>query len=175
MGHVKLIVDHEKIDYSGPVDINDLFRMIELFLWERGFDFKKDKDFEHHTDKGKFLEWQVSPWKWISDYIRYIIKIRVIGHDLLKTNAVNSGKKTKVDSGRIIIVIDGFIDYDLQTRWEQKPILHFLRAIYDNFIHKAYTERFEQMLTHDVHHLMDQIEKLLNLYKHYKVISKPAH
>ena len=107
--------------------------------------------------------------------MRYIIKIRVIGNDLLKTTAVNSGKKTKVDSGRIIIVIDGFIDYDLQTRWEQKPILHFIRAIYDNFIHKAYTERFEQMLVHDVHHLMDQIEKLLNLYKHYKVISTPAH
>lgn len=172
MGHVKIIVDHDKIDYSGPLNLNSLLKMIELFLFERGFEKKQDKDFEQNTPNGKSIEWEISPWKWASDYARYIIRIRLIGYDMLKADSINNGKKIKVDNGRIIIVIDGFVEYDLQTRWENKPILHFLRAIYDNFIFKAYTERFEQTLVNDINHLHNQIEKFLNLYSHYSVISR---
>ena len=32
MGHLKVIVDHEKIDYSGPFKAADLFNMIENFF-----------------------------------------------------------------------------------------------------------------------------------------------
>ncbi len=174
MGHVKIIVDHDKIDYSGPINISDLFRMIENFIWEKGYDKKQEKDFEQNTERGKFVEWQISPWKWITDYTRYIIKVRILGYDILKTDVVADGKKTKVDNGRLIIVIDGFIEYDADSRWEQNPFLHFLRAIYDNFVFKAYTENFEQKLVHDINHLHDHIEKFFNMYRHYKLISKPA-
>lgn len=172
MGHLKIVVDHEKIDYSGPVEIGDLLRMIQNFLWERGFDKKQDKDFEHNTERGKFIEWQIMPWKKISDYVRYHIKVRVLGYDILKTEAAHNGKKSKIDNGRLIIVIDGFMEYDYDHRWDEKPILLFLRTVYDYFVFKAYTERFEHMLVHDVNHLVDHIEKFLNLYRHYSVISR---
>ena len=88
MGHLKMVVDHEKIEYSGPFNANDLFRMIDNFVFERGFDKRQDKDFEHSTPTGKFIEWQISPWKKITDYIRYIIKVRVLCYELLKTDVV---------------------------------------------------------------------------------------
>ncbi len=172
MSHLKIVVDHEKIDYSGPHNTSDLFRMIEQFLFERGFDKKQDKDFEQNTEHGKCIEWQISPWKKITDYVRYIIKIRVLGYDLVKSDAVISDKKTKVDSGRLIIVIDGFVEYDYDSKWDGKPFLSFLRTVYDYFIFKAYTERFEHRLVHDVNHLYHQIEKFFNLYGHYSVISR---
>ena len=172
MSHLKIVVDHEKIDYSGPFDASDLFRLIENFVNERGFDKKQDKDFEQNTANGKFIEWQMSPWKKITDYIKYIIKVRVLGYDILKSDTISNGKKTKVDSGKIIIVIDGFVEYDYDSKWDDKPVLFFLRTIYDYFIFKAYTERFEQRLVHDINHLHDHIEKFFNLYRHYSVISK---
>lgn len=172
MGHVKIIVDHDKLDYSGPFVANDLFRMIENFIWERGFDKRQDKDFEHNTERGKFIEWQISPWKVITDYARYIIKVRVLGNELLKTDVIVDGKKAKVDNGRVIIVIDGFVEYDQDSKWEQNPFLHLLRAIYDNFIFRVYTERFEQVLVNDINHLHDNIEKFFNTYRHYSTISK---
>ena len=162
MGHIKIIVDHDKIDYSGPLDIGDLLKTIENFIFHMGFDKRQDKDFEQNTSNGKFIEWQISPWKWINDYARYIIKVRVLGYELVKTDVITHGKKKKVDSGRVIIVIDGFVEYDLQSKWEQNPIFYFLRSIYDNFIFKTYTERFEQMLVHDINHLHEHIEKFLN-------------
>ena len=173
MGNVKIIVDHDKIDYSGPVELTNLFRLISNFIWERGFDYRQEKDFEQNLPQGKFIEWQKAPWKWITDYHRYIIKIRILGYDLTRMDAMNDKKKIKIDNGRVLIVIDGFIEYDLQGFWEQgPPFLHFMRAMYDNFIYKAYTERFEQMLVNDLTHLRDHIEKFLNVYRHYAVISK---
>lgn len=174
MGHIKIVVDHEKLEYSGPFVANDLFRMIDNFVFERGFDKRQDKDFEQNTQNGKFIEWQISPWKRITDYIRYIIKVRVLGYEILKTDVSNNGKKTKIDNGRVIIVIDGFMEYDYDSYWEDKPILRFIRTIYDYFVFKAYTERFEQRLVHDINHLHDYIEKFFNMYGHYKIISKPA-
>ena len=174
MGHVKIIVDHEKIDYSGPINVTDLLKLIENFIFYMGFDKRQEKDFEENTPHGKFIEWQIAPWKWISDYTRYIIKVRVLGYDILKIDAVNNGKKAKVDNGRLIIIIDGFIEYDLQNKWEGHPFLHFMRAIYNNFIYKVYTEHFEHMLVNDINHLTDHIEKYLNLCKHYSVISKQS-
>lgn len=172
MGHLKIVVDHDKIDYSGPINLNDLFRMITNFLFERGFDKRQDKDFEQNTDKGKFIEWQISPWKRITDYIRYIIKIRILGYDISKADITHNGKKAKVESGRIIIVIDGFMEYDYDHYWDERPILLFFRTIFDYFALKVYTERFEQRLVHDVNHLHDNIEKFFNMYRHYKVISQ---
>ena len=98
MGQLKLIVDHETIEYSGPFSANDLFKMIDSFFFEKGFDKKQDKDFEQNTANGKSIEWQISPWKRITDYIRYIIKIRILGYDIVKTETVIDGKKRKVES-----------------------------------------------------------------------------
>lgn len=171
MSNLKIVVDHKKIEYSGPFDSNDMFKMIENFLWERGFDKKMEKDFEQNTPTGKYIEWQYSPWKRITDYIRYIVKIRVLGYDILKADIKNGSKKAKVDNGRIVIFIDGFVQYDYDSYWDDRPFLHFLRTIYDYFVFKAYSEHFEQRLVHDVNHLYDQIEKFFNMYKHFTVIS----
>lgn len=172
MGHLKIVVDHEKIDYSGPFNASELLHMIENFVFERGFDKRQDKDYENNTERGKSIEWQISPWKKITDYVRYIIKVRVLGYDIVKTDVVSNGEKTKLDKGRAIIVIDGFIEYDYDSYWDEKPFLHFLRTIYDYFVFKAYTERFEQVLVHDINSLYHQIEKFFNMSRHYAVISR---
>ena len=174
MGHLKIVVDHEKIDYSGPCNVNDLLKMIENFIFYMGYDKKQEKDFEINTHNGKFIEWQYSPWKKITDYVRYIIKIRILGYDIVKTDMMLESKKTKVENCRLIIVIDGFIEYDYEDKWGGLPMLQLLRTIYDYFVFKVYTERFEHRLVNDINHLTDNIEKFLNLYRHYTIISRPA-
>ena len=175
MGHTRIIVDHEKIEYSGPFDANDLFRHIDTFVFEKGFDKRQDKDFEVNNASGKFIEWQISPWKKITDYIRYIIKVRVLVHDMVKMDAFEGKKKTKLDNGRVLIVLDAFMEYDYDNYWDDKPFLFFLRTVYDYFVFKAYTENFEQKLVHDVNHLHDTLERFFNMYRHYSVISQRMH
>ncbi len=94
---------------------------------------------------------------------------------LKKVEIVEGKKKLKVDQGRVLIYIDGFIEHDYEHRWDDIPLFVFLRTLYDKFIYKAYTERFEHKLTNDVHSLYNEIEKFLNTSRHYKVISKTPH
>ena len=171
MGHMKIVVDHDKIEYNGPFDANGLFRMISQFMFERGFDFRQDKDFEINSSVGKSIEWQVSPWKRITDYIRYFFKIRVLITDMVKIDITVGGKKRKVDRGKVTITMDAFMEYDYESYWEGRPLLHFIRTIYDYFVFKPYSEKFEHVLVHDANTLHDNIEKFLNMNRSYKVIS----
>ena len=175
MSEVRLIVDHLKLDYKGPFEFNALIRLIQAFFKERGWDLKHDKDYEMNTKTGKQIEWQINPWKRITDYVNYIPKIRILVEDMVKVEVIKDKKKVKVDNGRLIMTIDGFIVFDYFHKWDQHPFLMFLRTLWDRFIYKAYTERFEQRLVYDMHHLYDRIEKFLNVYKHYRVVTKVPH
>ena len=175
MSDVKIVVDHLKLDYKGPFEFNALCRLINAFTKERGFDSRYDKDFEINTKTGKHIEWQISPWKKITDYIRYMVKVRILIDDMVKVEVIKDKKKVKVDNGRLIMFIDGFIEFDYFHKWDQHPFFMFLRSLYDRFIYKAYTERFEQRLVYDIHHLHDRTEKFLNVYRHYRVVTKVPH
>ena len=92
--------------------------------------------------------------------------------DYNKVDAIVDKKKVKVGNGRVVIYIDAYLELDESQRWEGLPFFQFLRVIYNNFIYKVYTERFEQRLSYDMHHLYNTIEQFFNVYKSYKVVSK---
>jgi|TARA_B100002003_G_C14129855_1_gene543479 hypothetical protein len=170
MAELRIVVDHQKIEYEGPFDLKDLVTMIQRFMFERGFDRKLEKDFESDTKTGKEVEWQVANWKKVSDYAKYIFRIRMLVHDYVKVDAEKDKKKVKVGSGRIIIFFDGLLELDYFHKWDSRPFLVFLRSLYDKFIFKFYTERFEQRLTYDMTHLINEVEKIFNLHRHYRVV-----
>jgi hypothetical protein len=172
MSEMRLIVDHLRLNYNGPFNANELIKNIYAFLKERGFDMHKLKDFEQNTKTGKQMEWQVRPWKKISDYGRLWPNIRVLVKDYSKVDAMVDNKKIKVGNGSVAIYIDGYLELDEQQRWEGVPFFQLLRSFYNTFFYKIYTERFEQRLSYDMNHLYHTLEQFFNMYKHYKVISK---
>ena len=90
-------------------------------------------------------------------------------------DVVKEKKKVQADQGRLLIYFDGFVEHDYEHRWDEVPLFVFFRTLYEKFIYKLYTERFEQRLTHDMHNLYNEIEKFLNTYRHYQVVSKMPH
>ena len=175
MSDVRIIVDHMKLDYKGLFKANDFFRTIDVWLFERGIEKKTNKNFEQVTPKGKFLEWEISSWKKITEYIRYIYKIRVLVYELKKVETIIDKKKQTIDQGHVMIYFDGYIEFDYEHRWDDSPLLVFFRTLYDKFIYKMYTDRFERRITYDVHQLYDHIEKFFNMYRHYSVVTKVPH
>ena len=172
MSEIRLVVDHLRLNYTGPFNVNDLFKHITAFLNERGFDFKIDKDFEHTTQSGKQIEWQINPWKRITDNMRYWPKVRILISDYNKVDAIVDKKKVKVGNGRLVMYIDAYLELDESQRWEAIPFFQFLRSLYNNFFYKVYTERFEQRLNQDMYHLYHTIEQFFNIYRHYHVVSR---
>ncbi|MEA2037636.1 MAG: hypothetical protein U9O94_09065 [Nanoarchaeota archaeon] len=175
MSDLRIIVDHLKLDYSGVLDVKGLFRLINHWFSERGFQKKEDKNHEQNMPDGKYIEYEISPWKKITDYNKYIFKIRILFEKLKKVEITKDKKPIKVDQGRVIINFDGYLEHDYGNRWDDKPLFIFFRTLFDKFINKAYTERFEHRLTNDLHNLYNEIEKFLNTNRHYNVVSKTPH
>ena len=175
MSEVRIIVDHMKLEYSGVFNLNEFFRMVEAWLFERGFEKRTDRNEELVTPTGKFVEWEIRPWKKISDYQRFFIKLRALMYDLKKVSVVKDKKKIELTQGRVLLYFDGYLEHDYEHRWDEAPLLFFFRSLYDKFVYKAYTERFEQRLTFDVHQLYDMTEKFFNMYRYYTPIRRPPH
>ncbi|MBL7055505.1 hypothetical protein ISS07_01175 [Candidatus Woesearchaeota archaeon] len=172
MGELRVTVDHLRLNYEGPFDAHELYKHLTNFIYEKGFDFRPDKEFEHELQNGKHIEWLLRPWKQISHDMRQIVKMKVLIYNYKKVDAIVNNKKTKIGNGKLVMYFDGYIDFDQWNMWEHKPFLQFIRTAYLNFVHKTYTEHFEQRLTSDVNYLYHSVEKFLNMHKHYKVVSK---
>lgn len=172
MSELRIIVDHLKLDYSGVLDVKGLFKLINRWFYERHFQKKENKCHEQNLPEGKFIEYEIAHWKDVSDYTRYVCKIRALFQNLKKVEVAKEKKKEQLDQGRVLIYFDGFIEHDYEHRWDETPLFTFFRTLYDKFVYKAYTERFEQRLTHDMHNLYNEIERFLNMYRYYKVVSK---
>lgn len=158
------------------MDVKGLFKLINRWFKDRHFQKKEDKCHEQNLPEGKFIEYEISQWKKISEeYIRNIYKIRILFQNLKKVEVAKGKKKLKLDQGRALIYFDGFLEHDVEHRWDEKPLFVFFRTLYDKFIYGAYTERFEHRITHDIHNLYNEIEKFLNTSRHYKVVSKMPH
>jgi len=175
MSDVRIVVDHLKLEYTGLVDLNAFFRLIDAWLFERGMEKRTDKEFEQQAPKGKFMEWQISSWKKVTDYNRIIFKVRALIYDINKVDTAKDNKKAQLSHCRMLIYFDGYLEHDYEHRWDERPLLVFFRTLYDKFIYRAYTERFEHRLTYDMHHLYDHIESFLNTYRHYRPVSHVSH
>ena len=171
MSEIRIIVDHLKLDYKGIFDTYELFRQFDAWLHQRGYEKEEHKNTEQTTPTGKQIEWELTHWKKISFHAKYRMKIRVLIWDLKKVDAVRDNQKIKISHGRMLIYFDAYLELDYEHYWE-KPILTFIRTMYDKFIFKSYTEGFEQKLTSEVTHLYHHIMNFLNMYNEYKVISK---
>ena len=174
MSDVRIIVDHLKLEYKGIFDINNFFRLVDSFYFERGLEKRDNKTYEHNTPKGKFIEWENYTWKKISaEYIREMIKMRTLMYELKKIDVVkDDDTKAKLMHGRVLIYLDGYLETDYEHRWDETPFFIFLRTLYDKFLYKVYTERFEQRITYDCHQLYELIERFFNMHRHYRPVSK---
>src|SRR3989339_194366 len=166
MSEIKIIVDHLRMDFKGMFNANDLFRAIDSWLFEKGFEKRTNKNFEYDTASGKFMEWESYPWKKVTDYYRQMMKIRILIYDMVKKDVVHEGKKERLDHGRVIIYLDGYLELDYEHRWDGNAFLQAVPTPVDKWLYLPYTERCERPVTTAWLLLNHHAEGLLNPHIH---------
>ena len=161
----ELIVDHMRIQYEGLFDATELYRLIDRFFRDKGYDKRDLKNVEKVRPQGKFIEIELLPWKKTTDYFKNEIKIRMIMEDLKDVEVEKDGRKIKLNQGKLSIVFDGYFSTDYEHRWEGKPTYFFLRTFFDKFFFKSYTDKYKGVLVQDVNTLHTQVKAFLNLYR----------
>lgn len=165
MSEREVLIDKMRLTYEGLFDVVELYKLIDRFLKEKGYDKRERHNSERVTATGKFIELEIEPWKKITDYVQNVIKLRIVLTDVKEVVIKKGNTKVKLNKGRARLVFDCYMETDYENRWEGKPMFFFLRTILDKYIFKPYTSGYRKNAMDDCNHLYNKIKAFFNLYK----------
>jgi hypothetical protein len=141
--------------------------IINRALESKGYEKREKKTEEIVTEHGRKTEIELRPFKEKTDYVQYMIKLRITLDKVTETiKDINGGSK-KFQKGEILINFDAWLLTDYHQRWQMKPWLYFIKGIFNKFIYKLPLEAsFKGEIAGDTAYIYAQIKKLLNSYKH---------
>jgi len=162
----RLIVDNLTLSYKGIFKAGELYKLIDAYFRERAYTKHELRNYEHSYKEGKQIEVVKEPYRKITDYAKYVIRITLVMTEVKEVEVDKDKVKVRMNQGNIDVQFDGFLEMDYEHRWEKKPIFYFLRAIFDQFVFKVHTEKFESGLKDEVYDLHEQVKSFLNLYRY---------
>lgn len=161
----KSVVDKLRLTYEGIFSLEELYKLIDTFIREKGYDKRERIAQEKITPEGKFIHLDIEPWKKYTDYVKSEIRLKVYITDMKDVEIERDGVKMKMNQGKIQMVFDGYLSTDYENRWESKPIFFFIRTIFDKYIYRIYTDKYEGHVVEDINQLHAMIKSFLNLYR----------
>ncbi len=166
MAEYNLVLEQLKIEYSGLLSVKELYQIINKYFRDKGYDWREIRHHEYVSEKGKYVEMELQPWKKVSDYAKNEIRLYITIFNLKDVVIEKDGEKIPMQRGDLKIVVDAFLVTDYENRWETTPVYYFLRTVFDKFIYRGYIDRFEEKLKNDTMDLISTIKSYLNLYKY---------
>ena len=158
----------KSFSYEGLFNYRELFRVMDVWFREKFFDKFEKRTEQYELPDGIALDFEFTPWKKVTDYFKIIIKVELTGKGIKEVDVEINGKKTKVQEGKINVKLTGYVVVDYDGKWS-KPLLYFLRDIYDKYVYWHITKKYIHMAVDDVNSLYDHMRTYLNMAQ-YKVL-----
>lgn len=162
----KIVIDNDRLSYKGLFDMKELYRLIDTFFHDKGYEKRETRNKEFVSPEGKYLELWLEPYKKITDYAMVVLRLQIIVENLREVVVEKEQHKKKMHKGEVLIIIDGFLVTDYENRWEGKPEYVFIRTLFDKFIYRRHTQEFEGVLIDESEELKSSIKSFLNLYRY---------
>jgi hypothetical protein len=162
----RIIVDASKLGYSGLFNATELYKLIDYYFRERAYTKHELRNYEHVYPAGKQIEVVMEPYRKITDYAKYVVRVTIVMQNVKEVTVERDRKKEKLNQGEVEVQFDGFLELDYEHRWEKKPLFYFLRTIFDQYVYKIHTERYESGLATEVNDLKEQVRAFLNLNRY---------
>ncbi|MFC1722984.1 hypothetical protein ACFL0V_02495 [Nanoarchaeota archaeon] len=166
----KLLADELALEYEGLFDAAELYALIDDWTKLKGYDKFETLNQEIVVAEGKEIRIILEPRKWHTDYIRKYLKFELVMREVKEVETVVDKMKVKMNQGKIRLLFSGYLETDWEGRWEQKPIYHFMRTLFDKYVYRSHTNDFEREILSDVQDIMSQVGSFLNLYRYRKVL-----
>lgn len=166
MTEKKIVVDQLRLSYNGIFDINEFYREVEDWIAKNGMEKEIKKKLEHVLPEGKRLEWLIECWKRVADDAKTIVRMRALFNDVKEVEIVKNKSKRRLNHGNALIIFDGILETDVEGSWQQKPMFSFMRTLFDKYIWKFHTNRFEDGLIKETYDMHKTLQDFFNRYKH---------
>jgi len=159
-----------RFTYEGLLNYKELFRIMDFWLRDKFYDKHEKRSEEYQTPTGKQIDFEFTPWKKVTDYYKINIKIEGLITNLKEVEVEKNGQKVKMHHGRVNIKITGYLVVDYEPRWSIKgrPLLYFIRTLYDQYIYAMMTRKYYKMVIDHVNSLYNHMASYVNI-EQYKM------
>lgn len=165
MVEIKTISFGEQFAYKGLIDVKNLYKVIEKWFSEAGYDKVELWNYEEVYEDGKQLTWKLEPFKKITDFAKVEIRIEAWLTKLKEVVVERDGVKVKLFRGEAKFKFDTFMITDYENYWGTKPMYFFLRTLADKFLYRSYVERYEEIALNDKEAIKREIKSFLNMQR----------
>ena len=166
MPEKKIVVEDLKLEYEGLFDMAELYKLIERWFRDQNYEKKEIRNVEQVGPEGKYIELELMPWRKVSDYAKYEIKLRMFANKVKEVEIEKDGVKMKMNQGKITIFIDGYFTTDYEGKWESRPGLFFWRTIMDKYFYRGPLVKLESAMVEEISNLHTTLKAFLNLYRY---------
>ena len=150
-----------KLKQVGLFDFKEFYSFLYDYLVGEGYNITEKVYNEKVGGDSRDLdiEWEV--FKKISDYFKFTIKIKIKTLGMKSVEAEREGKKIKINQGTIEVKFKAILEKDYESKWENSPLMKFLRGIYDKYIIRERADQYEEKLISDVNEIIAQCKAFL--------------
>ena len=166
MSERTVVVDKLRLTYEGLFSVSELYKFIDEYFEDKGYDKREKRNIENVRPEGKYIEIEIEPWKKVTDYAINIIRIRMIFQNIKEVEVEKDGQKMTLNQGKAHFVFDGYMETDYFHRWEGKSVFFVIRTIFDKYVYAPFTAGFAVGVKEDLLHLHSNIKAFLNLYRY---------
>ncbi len=161
----KQIIWDLRLSYNGPLSIEEFYAEVEKWMAEKGLQKEIKRKSEDVGKKGKKIEWVIEAWKSITHLVKHIVRLRALFNNIKEIKIKRKGRTIKINQADVLIVIDGFIETEFSHQWTMQPWFYFLRAIYDKYIWKIWSEKYDDLVTEECYDLHKRLKAFFSLSK----------
>lgn len=160
----ELVIDGMKLEYSGILDLRELYNFIFDF-WERnGFDVLETKHKEKVSKDGKKreIEAEFSMSRDETDYAKYIYELFIT---IPEAKLVDTDNNYINEVSDMTIKLNGKLEYDYSSYFSKdKPFTSFLRVLYESYINKTEIKYHKDNVAKYGIEFFKELRKLLKMY-----------
>jgi len=160
------IVEKKRLTYEGLFSFAKLYKLIDEYFENLGYDKVELKNVEVVQPEGKYIEIEVEPYKSVADWAKHRVHLRIIASGLKDVDVKRDGKTERLNQGKVQIVIDAWLETDTMTMWEEKPVYYLIRQIFHKYAFPPVTKAFKSNISGDVQRMVDEVKAFLNLYNY---------
>lgn len=163
----KHVVFDLRLNYDGPLSIEEFYAEVEKWMEKNGLQKDLKRKTEEVKPKGKKIEWIIEAWSNPVRAVKQIVRLRALFNEVKELRIKKKGRTIRMNQADVLIVIDGFVETSLTSRWTQKPTYQFFRTLFDKYIWNigTITESHSGLVTDNCYYLHKRLKAFFNLYK----------
>ncbi len=157
----ELLVSKVNVNYSGRFNLKKFYRFLSKLFSE--YNYTINENVYKYSASQKLLEIEWKCTREIDDYTQFKIMVWITGRGMEKVKVKKGDVIEEYDKGDIDVTMKAFLVTDYNDKWENNPILKFLKGIYEKYLYKSTLDQLQEKILSELYSIQNEIKSFFNL------------